>query len=696
MAPPTVLARGVLLASLLMALLAAPVVFTFNLADAVTPEQRDTASSPASLVALTGSTPEYSGAGKAARLQPAPQQQAVAGDIVISEFRFRGSGGEPDEFVELFNQTCATSINLKNWKVRISQGLLTSEVTPFPSDFLLAPGQHYLFAPPPYDSPAPAVPADADLGVGIPSVDGGIALFLPDGVTEIDEVGFDPDGYREGTPLNPLLADLDQGYRRHVTGSGTYADTSDNASDFFGPVPSEPQNTGSPLTPCSLPTPTATPTNTPTNTSTPTPTSVCNALVPSTRLVLINEVAWSGTTYNTGHEWVELYNTSTQCTVDLQDWHLRGVRSGGSLVFDLTFADGDDILPGDYFVIATAAGVFADPTISDKVPAATVQFGLIDPGMTLYLFGPDDETVDTANVGTGVVAAWPAGSTSGRRSMERYRNDADTRTNWVTFARTNLPGDWPRDGDDVPAGGNLINGSPGMANWAVSVTVTPSPIPTRARTPTPHPPTPFAHMVINEFLPRAGTDWNHDGAVNVYDEFIELKNLGPIDVDLTNWKLDDAAELGSPMFTLPGVKLQPGERAVFYGLTTRILLEDSGDTVRLINPQGIVIDARGYGVIERLDESHCRIPDGYYWRLACFATPGNENALTGVAPAPAPIVLGAPPPCLLADTVPEPFRQAECEGFGEDMWDRTYWDDEAGFDVFPAGSPRTKWKTSVE
>jgi hypothetical protein len=203
-------------------------------------------------------------------------------------------------------------------------------------------------------------------------------------------------------------------------------------------------------------------------------------------------------------------------------------------------------------------------------------------------------------------------------------------------------------------------------------------------------------MVINEFLPRAGTDWNHDGAVNIYDEFIELKNLGPIDVDLANWKLDDAAELGSPMFTLPSFQLKPGERAVFYGLTTRILLEDSGDTVRLINPQSIVIDARGYGVVEHVDESHCRIPDGYYWRLACFATPGNENALTGVAPAPAPIVLGAPPPCLLADTVPDAFRQAECEGFGGDMWDRTYWDDEAGFDQFPAGSALTKWRTSVE
>jgi hypothetical protein len=202
-------------------------------------------------------------------------------------------------------------------------------------------------------------------------------------------------------------------------------------------------------------------------------------------------------------------------------------------------------------------------------------------------------------------------------------------------------------------------------------------------------------MVINEFLPRAGTDWNGDGAVNVYDEFIEIKNNGPIDGNLEGWKLDDAADLGSPAFMLPNLVLKPGQRAVFYGLTTRILLEDSGDTVRLINPQGAVIDGRTYGVIETLDISHCRIPDGYYWRIECFATPGNENALTGVAPAPAPIVLGAPAPCLLPDTAPEPFWQAECGAYGEDMWDRTFWDEPDPAVIIVHGI-HTKAKTFIE
>jgi len=159
--------------------------------------------------------------------------------------------------------------------------------------------------------------------------------------------------------------------------------------------------------------------------------------------------------------------------------------------------------------------------------------------------------------------------------------------------------------------------------------------------------------------------------------------------------LDDA-DRGSPAYTLPSLKLKTGERAVFYGLTTRILLDDSGDTVRLINPRNIVIDARGYGVVDRLDESHCRIPDGYYWRIGCFPTPGNENSLTGIAPLPPPAPLGQRLPCLLADTVPDPFRQAECSAFGADMYDRTWWDRQAGTSSFIVQDPRHKWKTYIE
>ena len=45
---------------------------------------------------------------------------------------------------------------------------------------------------------------------------------------------------------------------------------------------------------------------------------------------------------------------------------------------------------------------------------------------------------------------------------------------------------------------------------------------------------------ISEFLPRPGHDFNNDGLVDVFDEFIEIINAGQIDVDLgvTMWMMN--------------------------------------------------------------------------------------------------------------------------------------------------------------
>jgi hypothetical protein len=261
--------------------------------------------------------------------------------------------------------------------------------------------------------------------------------------------------------------------------------------------------------------------------------------------------------------------------------------------------------------------------------------------------------------------------------MERYRATSDTRSNWITFGGSTTASGWPLDRNSSP-----VYGTPGRSNWGASVTKTATPAPTAGKKATPVPPTPFAHMVINEFLPRAGTDWNQDGKIDVYDEFIELKNLGPIDVDLKNWKLDVEGSASQTPFTLTGPKLSTGGRVVFYGSMTKLMQEDSGGTVRLMNTRGAVIDARGYDPVAYPDQTHCRIPDGYYWTRPCFPTPGLENSLSGTAPPPPSAVVGSAPPCLLADTVPAPFRQAECDPYGADMWDETYWDRQAGDSQF--------------
>ena len=181
---------------------------------------------------------------------------------------------------------------------------------------------------------------------------------------------------------------------------------------------------------------------------------------------------------------------------------------------------------------------------------------------------------------------------------------------------------------------------------------------------------------ISEFLPRPGHDYNNDGLVDVFDEFIEIINAGKIDVNLSNYRVDDEQNLGSAPFTLPDITLKPGERAVFYASETGILLSDAGDTVRLLRGSSTVVDAYTYGVVRYPDQSWCRIPDRLgYWNDPCFPTPGNPNALAGTFPLPpGPATRYRAPLCLLPDTTPEQFVYAECEAGGDEIWNRKYWD----------------------
>jgi hypothetical protein len=279
-----------------------------------------------------------------------------------------------------------------------------------------------------------------------------------------------------------------------------------------------------------------------------------------------------------------------------------------------------------------------------------------------------------ANVPTGTVEITGANSnctitldTNGKGNCNVSFSVSGTKTIKATY-----------NGDDFygPSSDTEIHGVSFVANTPVPPVV-PSPV-----------------IGISEFLPRPGHDWNNDGVVNVLDEFIEIINAGRIDVNLSAYRLDDEANLGSSPYTLPNITLKPGERAVFYGAETGILLNDSGDTVRLLKGSTTVIDAYTYGVVAYPDQSWCRLPDRMgYWNHPCFPTPNNPNALTGTAPLPpgGPTAY-QPPLCLFPDNTPEEFVYAECEAGGAGIWNRQYWDEADGTIQLKLDEP-SKWET---
>lgn len=218
---------------------------------------------------------------------------------------------------------------------------------------------------------------------------------------------------------------------------------------------------------------------------------------------------------------------------------------------------------------------------------------------------------------------------------------------------------------------------------------------TPTRTPTPPPPPPL--IAINEFVPRPGHDWNGDGVVNVGDEFIELINHGVIDVNLSGYTLDDEVNIGSTPFRLPSITMRPGERRVFYGSETNLLLSDGGDGVRLIRPNGQLGDAFNYRVVRFPDQSYCRLPDNGGlddWNQNCFPTPGLQNSIGSTVNPPAS---GDPNNlCPIADTLPNDFMLAECPPFGVNIWNPAYWDRTGWYgERFLPESPG-KWNVFVD
>jgi hypothetical protein len=389
--------------------------------------------------------------------------------------------------------------------------------------------------------------------------------------------------------------------------------------------------------------------------------------------LLINEVAWAGTGSGVlaDDEWIELYNPGPS-SININGWQLRA--DDGSPIITLPNAS---IPAGGYYLLERGD----DTTVSDIAADyiyPTYLGALLNTGETLRLVDASGTLIDIANSDGG---AWPAGSSTTYGSMERRGAMPDPGAAWMTNIGLDANGNPITVGRD--AYGNLLKGTPKNANWAEfavptasrtpTKTRTPSKTPTATRTRTPTPfPTPVPIIVINEVMPRAGHDWNGDGNVDVYDEFIEIKNVGILPANLSNYKLDDEKEGGSAPYTLRSLTLDPGERAVFYGSETGILLSDGGDTVLLLNSRGTIVDAYTYAAAEEPDRSFCRLfSNPGYWRENCFPTPGLENGYSGRYP-PGPDG-SHEPVCLMPDTAPDDFIEAECESAGLGIWNPEYW-----------------------
>ena len=182
--------------------------------------------------------------------------------------------------------------------------------------------------------------------------------------------------------------------------------------------------------PTPLPTPASTPmptTSTPTPVPTPTPTPE-----PQNFSVIINEIAWMGTTANSADEWIELHNPGS-LDIDISGWNLKSVSDGKP---DIVFPQGSVISALGYFLIERTD----DNTVKDVSADLKIGFGsgtgagLSNLGEILVLYDAQGSLKDTVGHkdDTGQVVPWYFGHNASKSTMERIKasNPGNDPLNW--------------------------------------------------------------------------------------------------------------------------------------------------------------------------------------------------------------------------------------------------------------------------
>ena len=331
--------------------------------------------------------------------------------------------------------------------------------------------------------------------------------------------------------------------------------------------------------------------------------------------VVINEIAWMGTEIDGvesknwwRYEWIELYNTSEQ-KIDLSGWK---IENGMAKQVVLEVSEGE-ILPQDYFLICKKKIANCDLEIS-KLSLHNdykANGGLVLKDETENII---DQTPEPSN------SDWPAGDNETKQTMERKDTElpgTDT-DNWQTSRdsggapkaqNSQLPDDSPladKIGRDPtsPVSGE-VGSRPADEQPAVQQPVEPETII--------YP----SGVIINEILASPeGPD--------AENEWIEIFNQNNFEVELSGWKITDTIGT-TKIYTFPkGTKISANGFLVLFRPETKITLNNSGDGLKLSQPDGKVIDEAVFGKAA-LGKSYNYFNTGWVW--SDVPTPGSQNII---------------------------------------------------------------------
>jgi len=124
-------------------------------------------------------------------------------------------------------------------------------------------------------------------------------------------------------------------------------------------------------------------------------------------------------------------------------------------------------------------------------------------------------------------------------------------------------------------------------------------------------------IIINEFLPSPlGADEQ--------EEWIELFNKNSFEVDISGWQLQDKIGTTTNYIIPEGIKISPQGFLIFQRPTTKIVLNNDGDSVSLLQPNGALVENVGY---EKAPEGQSFARQDPEWFWTTTLTPGKVNII---------------------------------------------------------------------
>ncbi|MBN2585306.1 lamin tail domain-containing protein [Patescibacteria group bacterium] len=415
-------------------------------------------------------------------------------------------------------------------------------------------------------------------------------------------------------------------------------------------------------------------------------TDLEGARAEETPAIIINEVAWAGSSISQYDEWIELKNISTDIS-NLTGWKIVIDNTAG---IDVSInLPPQPLLVGNFLLIANYKDDHPNSALGTAVDLQETDISISNEGFVIELRNPADEVVDTAWDGTKPPSSGEYGyrNASGSASIERRAlfepggiksswQKANSSINFDTSLDPNVV-NWgtPKFANSEPAliAPNVARISPTTAeidtvlemesiegsefsttetirvelrndnqiitatdvhvltpmlidsarfdlhgatagNWGVAV-INPDGqeglLDNALRLVEPEEDEEeldySTNIIINEIYPKPSTGSN--------DEFIELYNAGDVAVNLKGWQLDDQSPGGSAPYTITDNQIiLPRSYLSFTKVVTHISLNDSGDSARLLQPNGTMVSQTMYSTATA-GQSYSWLNERWQWTL---------------------------------------------------------------------------------